>query len=78
MPKETIDPTKLWRIGSLAKHLGVPKTTLQAAALRGEFLIWTTACGIPMTTEAAVQGWLILGAGHPAGKPRRWSYEPRA
>lgn len=64
---------KLWRIGCLAKHLNVPKSTLQAAAARGEFRIWETACGIPLTTEEAVQHWLVVGAANPTGKPRRWS-----
>ena len=64
---------RLYRPAVIAAKLGIPRTTLAAAIQRGEILMYTTGCGVDLTTREEVEAWAVRGPDNLGiGKPRRW------
>lgn len=51
------DVRRMWRLANIARHLGIPRTTLQSAAICGNLRAWRTQCGCILTTTEAVYEW---------------------
>jgi hypothetical protein len=47
----------MWRLANIARHMGIPRTTLQSAALAGTLRSFRTQCGCIMTTLEFVYEW---------------------
>lgn len=56
-PLPSNDIRKFWRVAVLAKHLGIPRTTIQSACWEGFLEHQYSACGCLMTTLEWVWEW---------------------
>ncbi len=53
------DVRRMWRLSHLAKHVGIPRSTLWNACEVGTLQCWRTTCGLTVTTLEAVYLWQL-------------------